>query len=86
MINNPCNVLTQRQLEIIALVANGDTYQIIASKKFLSRPTIMRAISDARDRVGVSSIQELLLVCFEFGAIQRSEFGYVPVVDPEVVG
>lgn len=83
---NPEDVLTPRQLELLALYASGLQITEIATVKFLSPWTVQKILGHARDRVGAKNLTHLCVICVEVGAIRKNGTGYKPVVvDPRAV-
>ncbi len=55
MHRTPPHALTNRELEVLALVAAGETNHEIASRLFLSDRTVHRHVSNIFDKLGVRS-------------------------------
>lgn len=83
---NPENVLTPRQLELLALYASGQQISEIASIKFLSPYTVRNILGLARERVGARNLTHLCVICVESGVIAKNGTGYKPVQVEGVVG
>lgn len=81
---DPADVLTQRQLEYLALLASGFDYGQIAAAKYVSHSTVKITLARARQSVGASSMTHLCVLALEAGVIERNGHGYKPVVDPYV--
>jgi DNA-binding CsgD family transcriptional regulator len=81
---DPSEVLTQRQLEYIAMFASGADYTAIAAAKFVSYYTVRNVLERARANVGAASFTHLCVLALEAGLIERNGVGYKPVVDPYV--
>lgn len=86
MISSPENVVTPRQLELLALYASGMTYDEIARIKFLSRHTVKNMLHRANERVGTQNLTHLCVVCLDAGLIKKNGVGYKPVQEERVVG
>lgn len=83
---NPEDVLTPRQLELLALYASGLQIIEIASVKFLSPWTVQKILGAARDRVGAKNLTHLCVICVEVGVIRKNGTGYKPVVVERLIG
>ena len=81
---NPSEVLTQRQLEFLALYASGYDYTAIAAAKFVSYHTVRHTLERARASAGAGSLAHLCVLALEAGVIERNGVGFKPVVDPYV--
>lgn len=84
MLADPSEVLTQRQLEFLALYASGYGYSEIAAAKYVSYHTVRHSLERARSNVGAGSLAHLCVLALEAGMIERNGVGYKPVVDPYV--
>lgn len=84
MLADPAEVVTQRQLEFLALYASGYSYSDIAQAKFVSYNTVRTVLETARSNVGAGSLTHLCVLTLEAGMIVRNGVGYKPVVDPYV--
>lgn len=84
MLADPAEVLTQRQLEFLALFASGYTYAQIAQMKYVSYHTVRHTLNLARANVGASTLTHLCVLALEAGVIERNGVGFKPVVDPYV--
>jgi two-component system NarL family response regulator len=62
--------LSDRELEVLTLVANGRTADEIAEKLFLSRNTIRNHMQSALEKLGVHSKLEAVVTCHRLGLIQ----------------
>lgn len=85
-VNNPQRVLTGRDLELVALYANGLTLDEIGQAKFLSYHAVKKAMASARERVGARNLTHLCVLCLDYGVIAANGTGYKPVTDERVVG
>jgi DNA-binding CsgD family transcriptional regulator len=86
MIADPTNTLTPRQLEYLALYANGVELRRIAEIKFVHYNVVQRALADARERVGATNLTHLVVLSIEAGVIYKNGTGYKPVQEERVVG
>lgn len=85
-VRNPQIVLEQRDLELIALYASGDTLEEIGTAKYLSYRGVQNVLTKAREKVGAKNLTHLCVVCMDYGVIYRNGTGYKPVIDERVVG
>lgn len=69
--------LTYRQLEMVALVANGFTHQEIARKLLLSDNTVRNTLADARERTNTNNLMHLVALCVAAGYISYSDDEFV---------
>lgn len=76
---DPTKSLTPRQLELIALYASGCGLREIAARKFLSYKWVQEMLTDARERVGASTLPQLCAITAEAGLIVRNGNGFKPV-------
>jgi DNA-binding NarL/FixJ family response regulator len=83
---DPTKAITPRQLELVALVANGVELREIATMKFVSYSTVQAALARAKTRVGAQSLAQLCAICIEHGLIVRNGTGFKPVVFDGIVG
>lgn len=86
MLADPREVVTPRQLELLALYASGDTIEEIADVKFLSAHTVRNNLRLAKARVGARSLTHLCVLCVEVGIIRKNGTGFKPVQPERVVG
>lgn len=86
MLADPTEVVTPRQLELLAMYASGHTLDEIASVKFLATNTVRQNLRLARERVGARSLTHLCVVCVEAGILVRNGTGFKPVQPEGVVG
>lgn len=78
----PTNIVTERQLELLALYASGYGLQEIADLKFLAYPTVKNIFATARERTGAKSLTHLCVMLVDGGKIARNgDGGYHPVQD-----
>lgn len=82
---DPENVMTPRQLELLALYASGHTLAEIGTMKFLSQYTVRNNLLRAQQRVGAKNLTHLCLLCVERGMLQKNGTGYKPVQAEGVV-
>ena len=59
--------LSQREREIVLLIGQGLSVREIASKLFVSESTVRHYLTSIYEKVGVSGIQELLVLAFRVG-------------------
>lgn len=83
---DPGNVLTPRQIELLALYASGHQLDEIASIKFLSYSSVKQTLGLARERVGARNLAHLCVICLDAGVIRKNGVGYKPVQVDGVVG
>lgn len=84
---DPTNALTERQLEYIGLVADGNSLQTVAELKFVNYQTVRRELKAACERVEASSYHQLVAISVEHGLIRRNENGnWCPVLVDGVIG
>lgn len=72
---------TQRQLEILALHAEGLTRQEIGARLFLSPWTVRNQIVAVRERLGAENTLQALAICIARGYLcvdGRTERVYIP--------
>ena len=75
-------LVTERQLELLAMYASGYSIDEIAAAKFLSASTVKQTMATARKRAAAKTLANLCVMLMEHGMIQRSINGdYVPVQD-----
>lgn len=86
MVANPGNVVTPRQLELLALYASGYSLAQIGQMKFLSYHTVQEALSEAKLRVGAKSLTHLCVMLVDHGLIMKNGQGYKPVQEDRVIG
>lgn len=86
MIADPTSTLTPRQLEYLALYANGVELRQIAEIKFVHYNVVQRTLADARERVGAANLTHLVVLAIEAGVIYKNGTGYKPLQDERVVG
>jgi DNA-binding CsgD family transcriptional regulator len=85
-VGNPENLVTPRQLEVLALVASGYSYADVARMKFYSPHTVQSYVAAAVSRVGARSTTHLCVLLVEVGLIRRNSDGiYEPVQDMRLV-
>ena len=78
-------VITPRQLELLALYASGFDYQQIGEMKFLSPYTVRNTLLYLNARVGARNLTHLSVMCLDAGLIRRSENGMFVPTNPEGV-
>lgn len=86
MIADPVQVLTPRQLELLALYASGYELRQIAQIKFLSYNSVQQTLSTARERVGAKTLAHLCVLAVDSGVIRKNGVGYKPVQEERVIG
>jgi DNA-binding CsgD family transcriptional regulator len=79
-------LVTPRQLELLALIANGYDMVAIGGMKHLSPHTVRNALYAARDRVGAKNLTHLAVLCVDTGLIVREGDEYIPNQPEGVVG
>lgn len=67
--------LTERQLELIALVASGLTIEQAAPRVHLAQQSTYNVLSMARSRAGASTLPHLVAICLIKGLIVESGEG-----------
>ena len=83
---DPEDVLTPRQLELLALYASGYQLAEIGAMKFLSYTTVRNILGMARERVGARNLTHLCIICLDSGLIRKNGTGYKPVQVEGVIG
>lgn len=83
---DPANIVTPRQLEMVALYASGYDYAQIGEIKFLSPFTVRNNLYLACERVGARNLTHLAVLCMDHGLIQKNGQGYKPIQEERVVG
>jgi len=86
VISSPENVITPRQLELLALYASGHSKEQIGEIKFLSPHTVRNILAVAQERVGARNLTHLCVICVDAGLIRKNGVGYKPVQVEGVVG
>ncbi|HXY14000.1 MAG TPA: response regulator transcription factor [Terriglobales bacterium] len=79
--NNGFNLLTAREEQVVALVADGLTNRDVARELGLTENTVKKYLFHIFDKVGVSSRVELVLYAVTRGAVQNAE--WVPAAMPQ---
>lgn len=77
-----------RQLEMLALVANGLTREEIGKQMFISPLTVRNKLLEARSRMEASNITHTIVLCVARGYLGvdgRDEAVYVPTPFVDVV-
>lgn len=75
---DPREVVTPRQLELLALYASGHQIEEIAALKFISPHTARNTLRQAKERVGARTLTHLCVLCVEVGVIYKNGQGYKP--------
>jgi DNA-binding NarL/FixJ family response regulator len=65
-------VLTEREAEVIRLIAAGKTNRAIAAELFISEKTVARHISNIFTKLGLSSRSAATAYAYEHGLLQPS--------------
>ena len=86
MIPDATRIITDRQLELLALYASGHDMGEIAQMKFLSYSSVKQTMATARERVGAKSLTHLCVVLLDQGLIRKNGVGYKPVLEERVIG
>jgi len=73
------NLLTAREEQVVALVADGLTNRDVARELGLTENTVKKYLFHIFDKVGVSSRVELVLFAVTRGAVQPAEWVPVPL-------
>ncbi len=76
--------LTQREMQVVAAVADGETNKGIAEKFRVSEDTVKHHLSSVFDKVGVSSRLELAVFAFTHGLVMLQD-GLVMIRDAGVI-
>jgi len=71
--NEPCH-LTTAEIEIVKLIAEGQTTKQIATQKFISFHTVMTHRKNIFRKLGVKSISELIMYAIKAGWIENIEY------------
>ncbi|HXY04278.1 MAG TPA: response regulator transcription factor [Terriglobales bacterium] len=77
--HNGFNLLTAREEQVVALVADGLTNRDVARELGLTENTIKKYLFHIFDKVGVSSRVELVLYAVTRGAVQNAEWVPAPL-------
>lgn len=86
LVRDPWNVVTPRQLELLALYASGLDYAEIGSVKFVSPYTVRNTLLLALERSGARSLTHLCAILLDRGAIERDGGdNFRPVQDLRIV-
>lgn len=72
--HNGFNLLTAREEQVVALVADGLTNRDVARELGLTENTVKKYLFHIFDKVGVSSRVELVLFAVTRGAMQNAEW------------
>ncbi|PYR88222.1 MAG: DNA-binding response regulator, partial [Acidobacteria bacterium] len=72
--------LTQREMQVVAAVADGETNKGIAERFRVSEDTVKHHLSSVFDKVGVSSRLELAVFAFTHGLVMLQD-GLVMIQD-----
>ena len=70
-LRRPSLALTQRELEVLGMVARGQSNDSIARELFLSRATVKSHLAHVYEKLGVQSRTEALAVAREQGMLPR---------------
>ena len=65
----PARPLTQRQLEILSLVANGFSNKMIASRLGIKEHTVTNILAHVFDKMGVSDRTHAVVQAYRSGAL-----------------
>lgn len=79
VIADPLEVVTPRQLELLALYASGQDIATIGSAKHLSPYTVRNIMANARERVGARNLTHLCVLLLDRGLLVKNGAGYTPV-------
>jgi len=82
---NPAQILTVRQIELIALYASGHSIPEIAAMKFLAPKSVNNTLYRAKERVGARNLAHLCVLALEGGVIVRNGVGFKPLQDERLV-
>lgn len=77
--HNGFNLLTAREEQVVALVADGLTNRDVARELGLTENTVKKYLFHIFDKVGVSSRVELVLYAVTRGAVQNAEWIPAPL-------
>jgi DNA-binding NarL/FixJ family response regulator len=77
--HNGFNLLTAREEQVVALVADGLTNRDVAHELGLTENTVKKYLFHIFDKVGVSSRVELVLYAVTRGAVQNAEWIPAPI-------
>lgn len=67
--------LSKREKEVLALVSNGDTSKVIASKLFISARTVDKHIEHAKNKLGAKNSAHAVRLGIEQGCVTLSGKG-----------
>jgi two-component system secretion system response regulator SalR len=62
--NTMPSCLTARESEIVSLLCKGIGTTLISRELFISRPTVYRHIANIYSKLGISSLQELMVKAY----------------------
>lgn len=80
-VTDALDLMTPRQLELLALIASGYDMQEVGAMKFISPHTVRNVLYGARDKVGARNLTHLAVLAADRGLLERNGIGYVPVVE-----
>jgi DNA-binding CsgD family transcriptional regulator len=86
VIADPLEVVTPRQLELLALYASGQDIAAIGEIKHLSPFTVRNIMANARERVGARNLTHLCVILLDSGLLVKNGTGYMPVQDERLIG
>ena len=69
----PLNVLTEREKEILKLLAQGLTYQEIGEVRGTSGLTVRNAMSGIQKKLGFKTRQQLMVWAVRFGLVDDTQ-------------
>jgi DNA-binding CsgD family transcriptional regulator len=85
LVRDPENVVTPRQLELLALYASGMNYAEIGAIKFLSPYTVRNTLGSALTRSGARNLTHLCSILIWRHVIERDGDSFRPVQDMRIV-
>jgi DNA-binding CsgD family transcriptional regulator len=84
--NNGSNPLTDRQLELVGLVASGLTIEQAAKRCFIAQQSAYNILSSARARAGAETMAQLAVVAVVNGWLEADDEGeYIPAASLQAV-
>lgn len=82
---NGSNPLNDRQTELLAFVASGQTIEGAAEKVHIAKQSAYNTLSQGRSKVGATTITHLAVIAIEHGWLVKSDGKYVPAAQLQAV-
>lgn len=71
--SEPATTLTKRELEVLALVANGESNKEIAAHLFVSEETVKTHVGNVLSKLGMTSRTQAALHAIRLGLVSRKQ-------------